>query len=322
MSSALSARIAAATPFAMTRRIGTAASSRPAASSSIGSVGTRRTTLGVVTVRAASSSSSSSEMSSAKVCVITGANTGLGFIAAREIAKKPGYKVVMACRDATRAANAAKTIAEEIPGADVDASLTLDLASLSSVERFAAAFDEKYGRLDVLMNNAGVMALPNRETTEDGLEMQMGVNHHGHFALTSRLMPTVLRTPGRKRIVNVSSVAHEWGHIDFDNINSDGFFGYLGAYHLTLVPIRPRSRGARRSLSTYTYKINTYSSVVKDRLIEDFLFPAVVSLRPGSLAAFNPDTPRRLSTPSTDPLQPHPDIHSLVWTIDPQAPGG
>ena len=277
MSSALSARIAAATPFAMTRRIGTAASSRPAASSSIGSVGTRLTTLGVVTVRAASSSSSSSsssEMSSAKVCVITGANTGLGFIAAREIAKKPGYKVVMACRDATRAANAAKTIAEEIPGADVDASLTLDLASLSSVERFAAAFDEKYGRLDVLMNNAGVMALPNRETTEDGLEMQMGVNHHGHFALTSRLMPTVLRTPGRKRIVNVSSVAHEWGHIDFDNINSDGFFGYLG------------------------------------------------SLRPGSLAAFNPDTPRRLSTPSTDPLQPHPDIHSLVWTIDPQAPGG
>ena len=213
-------------------------------------------------------------MSSAKVCVITGANTGLGFIAAREIAKKPWYKVVMACRDATRAANAAKTIAEEIPGADVDASLTLDLASLSSVERFAAAFDEKYGRLDVLMNNAGVMALPNRETTEDGLEMQMGVNHHGHFALTSRLMPTVLRTPGRKRIVNVSSVAHEWGHIDFDNINSDGFFGYLG------------------------------------------------SLRPGSLAAFNPDTPRRLSTPSTDPLQPHPDIHSLVWTIDPQAPGG
>lgn len=72
------------------------------------------------------------------------------------------------------------------------------------------------------MNNAGVMAIPERRLTLNGIEMQMGTNHMGHFYLTSKMMPTILGTPGRPRVVNLTSVAHEWGHIDFDNINSDG----------------------------------------------------------------------------------------------------
>ena len=72
-----------------------------------------------------------------------------------------------------------------------------------------------------------------RYSTVNGLETQMGTNHMGHFFLTSKMMPTILNTPGRPRIVNLTSVAHEWGHVDFDNINSDGMFGYLGSGWLT-----------------------------------------------------------------------------------------
>ena len=159
-----------------------------------------------------------------KVCVITGSNTGLGYISALEIAKMPGHKVVMAVRDPAKGADAASRIARDA-GADVDV-MSCDLASLDSVRAFADAFAEKYDRCDILMNNAGVMALPDRALTLDGIEMQMGTNHAGHFLLTERMMPSILRAPGRPRVVNLSSVAHVWGHIDFDNIQSEGPFGY------------------------------------------------------------------------------------------------
>eukprot|EP00227_Mantoniella_beaufortii_P016875 CAMPEP_0197591730 /NCGR_PEP_ID=MMETSP1326-20131121/13881_1 /TAXON_ID=1155430 /ORGANISM="Genus nov. species nov., Strain RCC2288" /LENGTH=360 /DNA_ID=CAMNT_0043157277 /DNA_START=156 /DNA_END=1235 /DNA_ORIENTATION=- len=162
-----------------------------------------------------------------KVVVITGANTGLGFIAAREIAATPGYKVVMACRDLARGEAAAAEVLAQM-GAAVDV-LKLDLASLSAVDDFVAEFTARYARCDVLMNNAGVLALPQRTLTEDGLEMQMGVNHFGHFYLTSKMLPMILDTPGRPRIVTLTSVAHEFGFVDFENVNSEGFFGYPGA---------------------------------------------------------------------------------------------
>lgn len=194
---------------------------------------------GVATAAAASSSAASSEEAAAagtgsegeKVCVITGANTGLGLISAGEIAKMRGYKVVMACRDPSRGAKAAAEVLSAT-GQAVDV-IKLDLSYLDSVDAFVEEFTRKYDRCDVLMNNAGVMALPERSLTSNGIEMQMGTNHMGHFYLTSKMMPTVLRTPGRPRIVNITSVAHEWGHIDFDNINSDGAFGYLASGWLT-----------------------------------------------------------------------------------------
>ena len=130
-----------------------------------------------------------------KVCVITGSNTGLGYISALEIAKMPGHKVVMAVRDPAKGADAASRIARDA-GADVDV-MSCDLASLDSVRAFADAFAEKYDRCDILMNNAGVMALPDRALTLDGIEMQMGTNHAGHFLLTERMMPSILRAPGR-----------------------------------------------------------------------------------------------------------------------------
>ena len=166
-----------------------------------------------------------------KVCVITGANTGLGFISASEIAKKPGYRVVMACRDLSRAEKAAADVLAST-GKSVDV-MRLDLSDLQSVDAFVDEFKGKYDRLDVLMNNAGVMALPERSLTLNGIETQMGTNHMGHFYLTSKLMPIIFATPGRPRIVNLTSVAHEWGHIDFENVNSEGMLGYLGAGWLT-----------------------------------------------------------------------------------------
>ena len=135
-----------------------------------------------------------------KVVVITGANTGLGKISATEIARDPSYRVVMACRDQARGDKAADDVAAAT-GNRPDVML-LDLASLRSVEDFAKRFEDTYGRCDRLMNNAGVMALPKRTVTVDGLETQMGVNHFGHFHLTNLMMPAIRAAPGRKRIVS------------------------------------------------------------------------------------------------------------------------
>ena len=214
--SAALARVAASAP---TARHGARVSvpSR-GASSRRSSHGTR----GIVSSRAVRAAAGAPDGD--KVCVITGSNTGLGYISALEIAKMPGHKVVMAVRDPAKGADAASRIARDA-GADVDV-MSCDLASLDSVRAFADAFAEKYDRCDILMNNAGVMALPDRALTLDGIEMQMGTNHAGHFLLTERMMPSILRAPGRPRVVNLSSVAHVWGHIDFDNIQSEGPFGY------------------------------------------------------------------------------------------------
>ena len=176
-----------------------------------------------------------------RVVVITGGNTGLGFVAAREIAAMTDeYRVVAACRSIERGREAFK---EEIlmsgkEGDDDDECakvdvMECDLASFRSVEAFAEAFTKKYGRLDVLMNNAGIMALPERMESEDGNELQMQTNHLSHFMLTAKLMPLMLATerrhPERRpRVVNVASIAHEWGFIDNANMNSEGPFGYPG----------------------------------------------------------------------------------------------
>ena len=174
-----------------------------------------------------------------RVVVITGGNTGLGFVAAREIAAMTDeYRVVAACRSIERGREAFK---EEIlmsgkEGDDECAKVDVmecDLASFRSVEAFAEAFTKKYGRLDVLMNNAGIMALPERMESEDGNELQMQTNHLSHFMLTAKLMPLMLATerrhPERRpRVVNVASIAHEWGFIDNANMNSEGPFGYPG----------------------------------------------------------------------------------------------
>jgi len=152
---------------------------------------------------------------SGKVAVVTGANSGIGYEAARELARR-GARVVLACRDRQRGGAARDAIVAKYPNATIEV-MELDLASLDSVASFARQFNAKHDRLDVLCNNAGVMALPYCQTA-DGFEMQFGTNHLGHFALTGLLLDRLLATDGA-RIVNVSSIAHRFGSIRFDDLN-------------------------------------------------------------------------------------------------------
>jgi NAD(P)-dependent dehydrogenase (short-subunit alcohol dehydrogenase family) len=152
---------------------------------------------------------------SGKTIIVTGGNSGIGYEAALELAGK-GARVVLACRDQKKADTAAEAIRGAHARAAVDV-MTLDLASLASVGAFADAFRQHHTRLDVLCNNAGVMALPYRKTA-DGFEMQIGTNHLGHFALTGQLLDILRATPSA-RVVNVSSGAHRAGWIRFKDLH-------------------------------------------------------------------------------------------------------
>lgn len=162
-----------------------------------------------------------------RTAVITGANSGIGYETARELAGAGAY-VVLACRSPDRGDEAAGRIREEIRGARVEVR-PLDLASLDSVRRFARDFADECDALHLLVNNAGIMMCPHR-TTEDGFEMQLGVNHLGHFALTGLLLD-LLRRDGGARVVTVSSGAHRMGSMNFrDPLYDDGGYSPAGAY--------------------------------------------------------------------------------------------
>lgn len=161
-----------------------------------------------------------------KTAVITGSNSGIGYEAALQLAGK-GARVILACRDAERTRAAAVRIKETFANATVD-TMHLDLASLASIRAFAAAFAEKYSALNILCNNAGVMALPYRKTV-DGFEMQFGTNHLGHFALTGLLLERIVATPAA-RVVTVSSGVHRAGAINFDDLSSEKSYGKWRAY--------------------------------------------------------------------------------------------
>ncbi|MFF4901615.1 oxidoreductase [Streptomyces sp. NPDC001068] len=159
-----------------------------------------------------------------RVAVVTGANSGLGYVTARELARK-GARVVLACRSEARGQEAGDRMAAEVPDAHIEFR-RLDLADLASVRDFAASFP--YGRLDLLVNNAGVMAPP-RGRTADGFETQFGVNHLGHFALTGLLVPVLLSTPAA-RVVTVSSMLHVMSNVDLDDVNSERRYRRWVAY--------------------------------------------------------------------------------------------
>jgi NAD(P)-dependent dehydrogenase (short-subunit alcohol dehydrogenase family) len=158
--------------------------------------------------------------------VVTGGNSGLGFETARALARR-GAEVVIACRDLGRAGEALAAIRAEQPQARVEA-MELDLASLASVRKFAERFLAQRERLDVLVNNAGVMAIPYRRTA-DGFEMQLGTNHLGHFALTALLLERLLAAAAG-RVVNVSSTAHRIGRMRFDDLHWERGYRKWPAY--------------------------------------------------------------------------------------------
>jgi NAD(P)-dependent dehydrogenase (short-subunit alcohol dehydrogenase family) len=156
---------------------------------------------------------------SGKTVLITGANSGIGYQAAKEMARH-GAHVLLGCRDAAKGQAALERLEREAPGASAEVVL-LDMASLTSIRSFAAGFAARAVPLDVLINNAGVMALPTREMTADGFERQFGTNHLGHFALTGLLMPQLLAAPA-PRVVTVASLAHRNGKIHFENLQRRG----------------------------------------------------------------------------------------------------
>jgi NAD(P)-dependent dehydrogenase (short-subunit alcohol dehydrogenase family) len=164
-----------------------------------------------------------------RTILVTGANSGLGFEATRAFAAR-GATVIMACRSTDRGRRAATEIRDAV--ADTGATLNVrqcDLASLESVEGFAAGIRQDYGGLDVLCNNAGVMAIPRQETA-DGFETQFGVNHLGHFALTGQLLDLLVGGAGESRVVTHSSGAHTAGGIDFEDLQSERSYGKWEAY--------------------------------------------------------------------------------------------
>ena len=162
-----------------------------------------------------------------RVAVVTGANSGLGLVTARELARA-GARVVMGCRDAGRGEAARALVVEQVPDANVDVR-RLDLASLSSIREFADNLHADVPDVDLLVNNAGVMAIP-RQLTEDGFEMQLGTNHLGHFALTGMMLASMVHRAG-SRVVTVSSTAHKPGRIDFDDLMSERSYGKWTAYY-------------------------------------------------------------------------------------------
>ena len=158
--------------------------------------------------------------------VVTGANAGIGLETTRGLAAL-GARVVMACRSLDRAQAAADDVRRSLPGADVEVR-PLDLADLDSVHAFADTFEGE-APVDLLVNNAGVMALPERRETADGFEMQFGTNVLGHFALTGRLLPRLLAAP-EARVVWLSSIAHRDGRLDFDDLQSRQAYDPWTAY--------------------------------------------------------------------------------------------
>jgi NAD(P)-dependent dehydrogenase (short-subunit alcohol dehydrogenase family) len=164
---------------------------------------------------------------SSRIAIVTGANSGIGFVAARELARA-GARVVLAVRNAEKGADAAREISAAVPEAAVEVG-SLDLASLESVRGFADWFGREHDGLDLLINNAGVMAPPRRETA-DGFELQFGTNHLGHFALTGLLLGRMEAREEDARVVTVSSGAHRMGRINFDDLQGERRYGRWSAY--------------------------------------------------------------------------------------------
>ncbi len=164
---------------------------------------------------------------SGRTAVVTGANGGLGLETAKALAGK-GAHVVMAVRDEAKAEQAVAAIIREVPAASLDL-VSLDLASQESVQRSAREVLAEHPAIDILINNAGLMALPERRT-EDGYEMQFGVNHLGHWTFTAVLLPALLAAPAG-RVVTVTSTAHHFGRpVDASNPHPRGKYDPWRAY--------------------------------------------------------------------------------------------
>ncbi len=177
-----------------------------------------------------------------KVFIVTGGNSGLGYESVKAFAEK-GAEVILASRSVKKGESAKSDILKGAPGGKIEV-IPLDLMDFASIKTFAETFKKKYNRLDVLLNNAGIMTTP-YFLTKDGLEAQNGTNHFGHFALTGLLLEVLKNTP-ESRVVNVSSMAHKQGKMDFENFLFVGSKGYS--------PIKSYGRSKLSNL-LFTYEL-------------------------------------------------------------------
>jgi NAD(P)-dependent dehydrogenase (short-subunit alcohol dehydrogenase family) len=161
-----------------------------------------------------------------RTAIVTGANSGVGFETAAALAAS-GATVVLACRNPERAEAARAAIAERAPRGQLEV-LRLDLASLSQIAAAAAETNERFPRVDLLVNNAGVMGTE-RSVTADGFELLFGTNHLGHFAYTGRILPRLLHTPG-SRVVTIGSLSYRFGRIRWDDLDLERRYSEFRAY--------------------------------------------------------------------------------------------
>jgi len=235
-----------------------------------------------------------------KVIIITGANSGLGFESSIALAGK-GAKIVLACRNVQKAKAALADLKKSVRGANAEI-MPLDLASQKSIHTFAEAFKAKYDRLDILLNNAGIMQVP-YGTTEDGFERQFGTNHLGHFALTGLLIDLIKKTPNA-RVVTMSSGAHTMASMDFSNLQYDGGKGYssMTAYgrsklanllftyelqrrfegeNIDAIALAAHPGGANTNLNSHLNKslMNKITKPIMDSMMQSAAMGALPSLR-------------------------------------------
>lgn len=220
-----------------------------------------------------------------KTILVTGANSGIGLEAVKLFAAK-GAEVIMACRNLGKAEDAALEVRQVAAGAKL-VILPLDLADLASIRDFAATVKGKFSKIDVLLNNAGLMAPP-LQRTKDGFEMQFGTNHLGHFALTGQLLELLEAAP-EPRVVQVSSVMHRIGKFFWDNLNAEKGYSRWPFYGQSKLANLVYARDLNRRLQEAGSKVKAYavhpgysSTHLQDTVIGGQIFNKVMA-QPASM---------------------------------------
>ncbi|MCC5581202.1 SDR family NAD(P)-dependent oxidoreductase [Microtetraspora sp. AC03309] len=271
-----------------------------------------------------------------RTAVVTGANAGIGFPTALELARH-GARVIVASRDQDKGRAAAARILDQAPGGHAEFE-RLDLADLGSVRAFADTMRSRLDGLDLLINNAGIGMIP-RQTTADGFEMQLGTNHFGHFALTGLLMPLLLVRPGA-RVVTVASDAHKFGTLDFGDLELREGYGRMSAYGRSklanlLFAFELQRRAGSRLLSVATHPGVTATNIMKlgpltgvvNALLRVAVQPAEAGAVPSLYAATSPDirggefVGPKLKEPAISAAARDEALARRLWTVSEELTG-
>uniref|UniRef100_A0A9J7WVB2 Zgc:112332 n=2 Tax=Cyprinus carpio TaxID=7962 RepID=A0A9J7WVB2_CYPCA len=211
-----------------------------------------------------------------KTVIITGANTGIGKETVRDLAKR-GARVIMACRDLEKAEEARKELMEDSGNQNIVAN-KLDLSDTKSIRAFAELINKEEKQVNILINNAGIMMCPYSKTA-NGFEMQFGVNHLGHFLLTYLLLD-LLKKSAPSRIINVASVAHTWGSIHLDDINSEKGYSPRRAYGQSkLANILCTRSLAKRLQGSGVTVYSLHPGVVQSELFRNLSKPVQIAVK-------------------------------------------